>query len=68
MRTLRSLTIAAALTAIAATGCIQPNDDVHPAARAIPTSDVAMIAYAGHLPHIERLDDTHAAIAAFLAD
>ena len=36
--------------------------------RAIPTSDVAMISNAGHLPHIERLEETHAAIQAFLAD
>ncbi|MCE9574402.1 MAG: hypothetical protein K8W52_14740 [Deltaproteobacteria bacterium] len=43
MRTLRSLTIAAALTAIAATGCVQPNDDLHPAARVIPTSEQVAI-------------------------
>jgi hypothetical protein len=43
MRTLRSLTVAAALTAVAATGCVQPNNDVHPAALAIPTSDQVAI-------------------------
>ena len=36
--------------------------------RAIPTSDVAIIANAGHLPHVEQLDETHAVISGFLAD
>lgn len=43
MRTLRSLLAAAVISTVAATGCIQANDDVHPAARAIPTSDQVQI-------------------------
>ena len=43
---------------------------VHAAAfqRAIPGSRVAMIENAGHLPHIERMEETHAAITAFIDD
>ena len=35
--------------------------------RAIPGSEVAMIRNAGHLPHIERLDESAAVIESFLA-
>lgn len=35
--------------------------------QAIPGSRLAMIEKAGHLPHVERLEETHRALAAFLA-